>query len=133
MWTSETPSEPGWYLWRFCPPDEPPVVGTFMIYELIDSLRVQEFSKWRETGASGLWDHGDWKYRINNTEHAYQVEFLCIGSLDISVRFIKAFRDLYDAALLVWRDLNWKPDSSEDDSVHFRMLSTALNTIHKEK
>jgi hypothetical protein len=104
-----------------------------MIYELIGNKRVQELSKWRKDGTGGLWDHSEWAWRVNNTEHAYQVEFLRIGSLDISVGFIEAFRDLYDAALLVRLDLNWKPDFSEDNITHFSALSTALNTIHKEK
>ena len=131
MWTKEIPIEEGWYLWRFCPPNEPPVVGPLALHEFAGHLHIQEFSAHRE-GNTGSWEYHDWVYAMVNTERCWPVEYMHIGPLDVDPQFIRAFRDLYEVALRVHDELNLKPDFNGRDAVNYRMLSEALNTIHEE-
>lgn len=135
MWTSEIPTDTGWYLWRFCPQGEPPVIGALLIYEIpgLHNLRVQEFAKWREGG--GVWEYSEWAWRVSEMSKEYTVyptEFLRIGAADTNADFVRAFRDLYETVRRIWVDLNWKPNFDTEDFTHFTMAANAMNTIHKE-
>ena len=132
MWTEDIPTEAGWYLWRFSPPNEPPTLEPFLIYEAFGTWRVQEFGGWRES-ARGAWDLSEWAYRAaNDGEYTYPTEYLYLGPPETNVQLIRAFRELYHSAVSAHRDLCWTPDLSDNGRAVMVELMAAINEIHKE-
>lgn len=136
MWTTEAPTRNGYYLWRICFPGEPPTVEPFMIYDLPDGKqRVQELSTTREGTDRGMWTLSEWLFwGKNSREYGYQhpVEYLFIGGLNTECAFVRAFRELYHAAVSAHRDLTWTPSLSDNGLAVANELAIAIDTIHKE-
>jgi len=133
-WTTEQPTRNGYYLWRICYPGEPPTVEPFMIYDLPDGgQRVQELSATREGTDRGGWLLSEWLYHDSlNDFMEYPIEYLRIGGLDTEWQFVRAFRELYHAAVSAHRDLAWTPDLSDNGLAVANELAVAIDTIHKE-
>jgi len=134
-WTTETPTRNGYYLWRICFPGEPPTVEPFMIYELPDGAqRVQELSAMREGTDRGMWTLSEWLYKDSSTQALvqYPAQYLFIGGLDTEWQLVRAFRELYHAAVSANRDLMWTPDLSDNGVAVAKELAAAIDTIHKE-
>lgn len=138
-WTTEPITRNGYYFWRICYPGEPPVMEPFMVYELRDgSQRVQELSATREGTDRGCWLLSEWLYTgCDNADNlkpfgVYPVEFLFIGGLDTEWTFVRAFRELYHAAVSAHRDLTRTPDLSDNGKAVADELAAAINEIHKE-
>jgi hypothetical protein len=131
-WTTETPSEPGFYLWRFSPSDEPPVLEPFLIYDLFGTLRVQELSQLRDHGERGSWTWSEWNWRVNEPGAFYPTEYLHLGPLTMNIALVRAFRELYHSAVSAYRDLCWTPDLSDNGHAVMVELMAAINEIHKE-
>jgi len=136
MWTKEPPTRNGYYLWRISHPDEPPTVEPFMIFALPNgSQRVQELSTSREWRSHGNWVLSDWLYSVSEgTEKMTHrpAEYLFIGGPDTEWCAVRAFRELYHAAVSAWRDLKWTPDLSENGAAVMDELAAAISDIHKE-
>jgi len=133
-WTTEQPTRNGYYLWRICYPGEPPTVEPFMIYDLPDGgQRVQELSSYREGRDTGMWTLSEWLYKDEIRDFfEYPVQYLFIGGLDTEWQFVRAFRELYHAAVSANRDLMWTPDLSDNGVAVAKELAAAIDTIHKE-
>lgn len=132
-WTTEQPTRNGYYLWRICYRGESPTVEPFMIYDLPDGQRVQELSATREGTNRGMWTLSEWLYHDRLSDFMeYPIEYLFIGSLDTELAFVRAFRELYYAAVSAHRDLMWTPELSEHGMAVARELTEAIDTIHKE-
>lgn len=133
-WTTEQPTRNGYYLWRICYPGEPPTVEPFMIYDLPDGgQRVQELSATREGTDRGGWLLSEWLYHDSlNDFMEHPIEYLRIGGLDTEWQFVRAFRELYHAAVSAHRDLAWTPDLSDNGLAVANELAVAIDTIHKE-
>lgn len=133
-WTTEQPTRNGYYLWRTCFPGEPPTVEPFMIYDLPDGKqRVQELSTTREGTDRGMWTLSEWLYKDEIRDlFGYPVQYLFIGGLDTEWQLVRAFRELYHAAVSANRDLMWTPDLSDNGVAVAKELAAAIDTIHKE-
>lgn len=133
-WTTEQPTRNGYYLWRICFHGVPPTVEPFMIYKLPDGAqRVQELSVTREGTNRGMWTLSEWLYHDSLSDFMeHPVEYLFIGSLDTELAFVRAFRELYHAAVSAHRDLLWTPDLSDNGLAVAKELAEAIDTIHKE-
>ena len=133
-WTTEQPTRNGYYLWRVYYPGEPPTVEPFLIYPLPSGdQRVQELSATREGTNLGGWELTEWRYRAsqNDDAHERKSEYLFIGR-DVKYGFVRAFRELYHAAVSAHRDLMWTPDLSEHGQAVASELAAAINEMHKE-
>jgi len=133
-WTTEQPTRNGYYLWRICYPGEPPTVEPFMIYDLPDGgQRVQELSATREGTDRGGWLLSEWLYHDSlNDFMEHPIEYLRIGGLDTEWQFVRAFRELYHAAVSAHCDLAWTPSLSDNGLAVANELAVAIDTIHKE-
>ena len=134
MWTKEVPTEPGWYLWRVEFPGEPPAVEPFLIYPLPSGdQRVQELSTTREGTNLGGWELTEWRYRASQNDDAYgrESEYLFIGR-NVEYALVRAFRELYHAAVSAHRDMMWTPDFSDNGLAVASELAAAISEIHKE-
>jgi len=132
MWTTETPSEPGFYLWRISPPGEPPILEPFLVYDLFGTLKVQELSQLRDYGEGGGWTWSEWDWRANEPGAFCPTEYLYLGPPTTSIALVRAFRELYHTAVSAHRDLTWTPDLSEHGKAVAGELAAAINEIHKE-
>lgn len=131
-WTTEIPQEPGFYLWRINFDNaDPPTVEPFVVYDLFGTLRVQELSLLRDKGSYGSWSWSEWAYRVNEPDER-PTEYLWLGPLTTSIALVRAFRELYHAAVSAHRDLMWTPDLSEHGKAVASELAAAINEIHKE-
>lgn len=132
-WTTKQPTQNGYYLWRVCYPGEPPTMEPFMIYDTAGVQRVQELSATRDGTDRGMWTLSEWLYEESVSDFMeYPVEYLRIGGLDTEWQFIRAFRELYHAAVSAHRDLIWTPDLSDNGMAVTSELAAAIDTIHKE-
>lgn len=132
-WTSEVPSEPGWYLWRISPPGDVSAVEPFLVYELPGGyLHVQEYSDWREGTDNGAWSWSEWSYRNHVADTEYPTEYLWLGPVEMNVALVRAFRELYWAATSAFRSTAYPLAGNMRDIVRTDLLA-ALNAIHKEE
>jgi len=132
-WTTEAPTRNGYYLWRICFPGEPPTVEPFMIYDTAGVQRVQELSAMRAGSDGGMWTLSEWLYKGKIRDlFGYPAQDLFIGGLDTEWQFVRAFRELYHAAVSANRDLMWTPDLSDNGVAVAKELAAAIDTIHKE-
>jgi len=110
-----------------------------MIYDLPDGQqRVQELSATREGTDRGGWLLSEWLYEGYDSADEWEalglhpVEYLYIGNLDAEWSFVRAFRELYHAAVSAHRDLTWTPDLSDNGQAAAVELAAAIDEIHKE-
>ena len=133
-WATEPPTRNGYYLWRVCYPGEQPTVEPFLIYPLPSGdQRVQELSTTREGTNLGGWELTEWRYRASQNDDAYgrMSEYLFIGH-NVEYGLVRAFRELYHAAVSAHRDLMWTPGLSDNGKAVASELAAAISEIHKE-
>ena len=133
MWTIEPPTRNGYYLWRVKFENAPPAVEPFMVYTLPDgSQHVQELSDTREGTDRGNWLLSEWLFWCKGTVNWRPLEYMFLGGLDTEWSFVRAFRELYNAAESAHHALVWTPDLSDNGLAVANELADAINEIHKE-